>query len=174
MKKSQGFTLIEMILYIGLIMIMLVSIVSFSLEMINSGAKSNTEQEVYSSARYASERIISTIRNAKSINIASSSFGTNLVASSGAALSLGESASSSNPTTFSIVSGILTITQGTSGAVTLNPSSTQVTSLVFSNYSTGTYSNIGFTLIMTGSTTTTVNAYQASSTIEASAELRSD
>ena len=172
-SSSSGFTLVETILYIALIVIMLSALVPFALQMIDSSAKSGTAQDVYSAARYASERIKYEIRNASDLNVANSSFGVNLATTTGAMLSLAESTSSVNPTNFSVVSGTLKIAQGANSPVALNPSSTQITSLVFQNYSTGTYHNIGFVLVVSDSSTSTRTEYQASTTIESSAELRS-
>ncbi len=173
MRTSRGFTLIETILYLALVMIMLGAILPLSLQILNSGAKSGTSQEVSSSARYTSERIEYEIRNASSVNVGSSSFGVNLAASSTAMLSLIGSTSSVNPTKFSVVSGTLQITQGTSSAIGLNPTTTKVTSLIFSNYSTGSFNNIGFVMVLNGASTSTRTEYQATTTIAASAETRS-
>jgi len=172
-SKSEGFTLIEMLLYIGIIAIMLATLLSFSLQMLASSAKSQTDQTVYSEERYATERLTYEIRNAAGVNVASSSFGVNLAASSTAMLSLSEASSPLNPTVFSVASGTFMVQQGTGAPIALNSSSTQVTSLVFSNYSTGTYNNVGFLMNISDSSTSTRNEYVASTTIEGSAEVRS-
>jgi len=169
---SEGFTLIETILYVALIVIMLSALLPFSLVMISNAAKSSTDQEVYSAAQYVSEELLYQIRNASSVNIGSSSFGTDFVASSGAMLSLAETSSTVNPTTIKVASGTLVMTRGTSSAVSLNSSLTSVASLIFSNYSTNTFNNIGFILTVSDSYTSTKNEYVASTTIKTSAELR--
>ena len=171
--NRYGFTLIELILYVGLITIILSTVAPFVLTIIQSGVKSATSQEVYSSARYVSERIKSEIRNANSIYEASSTFGVNFATSSGVMFSL-NGGIDANPTNIEVVSGAVRITEGTSTPVLLNSSDTIVTNLTFYNYSTTTITrNIGFTLTMTDSATTTRQEYMATSTIKTSVELRS-
>jgi type II secretory pathway pseudopilin PulG len=171
--KKRGFTLIETILYIALLVIIMSAILPLSLQILGSGAKSTAGQEVYGAARYTSERIAYEIRNAALLNTASSSFNVNLATSSGAGLYLSGFSSSTDPTIIRVDSGTATIIQGTSTPVALNSSSTQVTNLVFSNYSTSTYRNVGFVLGMANAGTSTRQEFQASTTIRMSVELRS-
>jgi len=73
MKKTKiGFTFVELLLYISVVSIMISSLVLFALTIINNGAKSSTHQEVFSQARYISERFKYEIRNATGINSVSS------------------------------------------------------------------------------------------------------
>src|SRR6266571_3526280 len=65
---ERGFTLIELIIYIAIVAIILTSLIPFAWNVIEGGAKSATEQEVFANARYVSERIKYEIRNASGIN----------------------------------------------------------------------------------------------------------
>src|SRR4051812_5118004 len=56
-NKQAGFTLIELILYIVLLTMMLTTLIPFAWNVIEGGVKVSVEQEVYSQARYVSERI---------------------------------------------------------------------------------------------------------------------
>ena len=75
MKK--GFTLVETILYIAIVIIMLGAVLPIILQIAGTGSKSNVTGKVYDGARYASERMIYEVRNASSVLVASSSFGVN-------------------------------------------------------------------------------------------------
>lgn len=168
----KGFSLIEIVLYIALLAIMMSAILPVALQIINSGTKSGVTQEVYQSARYVSERIKYEIRNSGGINVASSTFNVNLTTSSTAKLYLVGYTTSTNPTIIDVATSTIRIQQGTSTPVLLNSIDTQAASLIFSNYSTSTYSNIGFVLTMTDSSTSTRQEYNASTTIDTSVELR--
>ena len=111
-NRNSGFTYIEMILYISIVVIMMNALVPFAWNVIGTGAKSATQQEVSSAARYVSERISFEIRNASDINTGASTFG-----SSPGTLSLAHSISAQNPTLITLTSGKVTIKQGT-GIVT--------------------------------------------------------
>ncbi|EKD96498.1 MAG: hypothetical protein ACD_24C00022G0005 [uncultured bacterium] len=65
---EEGFTLIELILYLGLIAILLSGIIFFTWNVILGGTKSNIQLLVNQNIRFASKRISYEIRNALSIN----------------------------------------------------------------------------------------------------------
>ncbi len=66
--NNKGFTFIELILYVAIVAIMMTALIPFAWNAIEGGVKSATEQEVFSQARYVSERIKYEVRNASSIN----------------------------------------------------------------------------------------------------------
>lgn len=70
---EKGFTLIELILYVALVSMIFATLVPFAWNIINGGVKVGVEQEVYSQARYLSERIKKEIRDAASVSVCSSS-----------------------------------------------------------------------------------------------------
>ena len=65
---GEGFTLIELILYIGLIAIFLSGMIFFTWNVILGGTKSNIQLLVNQNIRFASKRISYEIRNSSSIN----------------------------------------------------------------------------------------------------------
>ncbi|HJY62910.1 MAG TPA: prepilin-type N-terminal cleavage/methylation domain-containing protein [Ignavibacteria bacterium] len=71
-KNKNGFTLIELILYIGLVGIILSGIIFFTWNIIFGGTKSNIQLLVNQNIRFASKRISYEIRNASNINSVSS------------------------------------------------------------------------------------------------------
>ena len=72
MKTEQGFTFIELILYVALVTIMLSTLIPFAWNVIEGGTKVSVEQEVYSQARYLSERFKKEIRDAGSVSVCNS------------------------------------------------------------------------------------------------------
>lgn len=175
-KNNRGFTLIEIILYMSLLAILLAAFTPFMVQLIKGGEKASSGQDVYSTARYISERIKFELRNSNGVYTASSTFNANLATTTGAFFSIiGDSPN--NPTIFTVATstGILLISQGTSSSVALNPSSTIVSNLTFSNYSSadGKSKNFGFTLTVENSTGKG-QEYEASTTIVGSAEIRSN
>src|ERR1700685_365020 len=101
MKDKNGFTYIEFILYIALVVIILSSLIPFAWNAIEAGVKSTTEQEVFSNAQYISEQLQYQIRNASGINSVTST-----------QISLGTAISSTNPTVIGLSGSNLTIKQG--------------------------------------------------------------
>jgi hypothetical protein len=94
--------------------------------------------EVQENTRLIFDRLVNEIRHAKSIDTTSSVFDTNLALSvnEGKILRLIMSSSTLSPTEFDVLGGIVRIRQGAGATATpLSASSTEVTSLIFRNYS---------------------------------------
>lgn len=172
---KQSFTLIEVLLYIAIVTIIMSAFVLFAWHAIILGAKNNTQQELYAQGRIVSERILSEIRNANDLNAGTSNFDVNLVSNSTYQLSLNSNAPN-NPTIFSVSSGILMIKLGTSAAAPLHSNMIKVTSLIFSNYSSGDgkTKNIKYILTFEPSSPSASQAYKGTVTLESSAEIRSN
>ncbi|MEK7067870.1 MAG: prepilin-type N-terminal cleavage/methylation domain-containing protein [Patescibacteria group bacterium] len=119
MKKNSGFTLIEIILYVGIIAIIFAAIVPFTLNIINTGSKSAVQQEVTDNARFVSEKIKYEIRRTSAITSVSAN-----------SIVLGA-------TTIDLLNGKIRI-----NTIPLNSDNTTVSDLTF----TRDNSNISFTL----------------------------
>lgn len=171
---EKGTSLIEALLYIAIFSVIMMSVVVLGWNIIQSSIKVTTQQEVYSTARFISEKISYEIRNSAGINTASSNFGVNLAVTPGAQLSLASSSAPSNPTIFDVSGNYLRIKRGASAAVNLNSSATKVTSLVFTNYTSTdlTSQNVSFTITVANSYTGARQEYKATVTMEGSAEFR--
>lgn len=171
----KGFTLIEVLLYIAIVTIIMSAFILFAWNAIILGAKNNTQQELYAQGRIVSERILSEIRNANDINTGTSNFDVDLVNNSSYQLSLNAD-TPNNPTIFSVSSGILMIKLGAATAVPLHSDTIHVTSLIFSNYSSGDgkTKNIKYILTFTPSSSSASQAYKGTVTLESSAEIRSN
>ncbi|HEY4497169.1 MAG TPA: prepilin-type N-terminal cleavage/methylation domain-containing protein [Candidatus Paceibacterota bacterium] len=162
--NNKGFTLVEFLIYIGIVSVILVSITFLTIESVLLGAKSDDAVMLHSSARFAIGRIEEEVRNATNVNEAASVFDVNP-----GALSLETASPSTNPTIIDVANGILQIKRGTSNAVPLAPSAIRAARLIFSSYSKpGTPGTIK--IIMELAPTNTQN--QSSITLEESASLR--
>lgn len=167
LKKQKGFTYVEFILYIAIVVIVLSALIPFAWNVIGGGVKSTTQQEVFSNAQYISERLKYEIRNASGINSLSPTL-----------VSLSIATSSANPTVIWLSGGDMYITQGTASAVLLNSQNTTVTNLAFTNFtsSDNRTKNIQFTFTIAAKYpgAGSRQEYNESTTIEADAELRNN
>lgn len=163
--KNRGFSLIELILYIALLTIILSAIIPFAWQIIEGGTESGMQQEVWSNARYVSERIKYEIRNASGINSVTTS-----------SISLTETTTSLNPTVISLSSGNVRLTQGAGSPVNLNSNITKISSLGFTNYTSADNKtkNIQFTFTLVMNVPQTRQEYKQSITMESAAELRTN
>ena len=166
MKNAKGFTLIELLIYMSIVSIMLTALIPFAWNIIEGGAKSATEQEVFSNARTMSERIKYEIRNATAVNSISAT-----------QISLATPYSFTNPTIISSTSGNLTIQQGAAPAAALNSSNTNLSNLAFTNFTSADNKTKNIQFIFTlkaSSSATTRQEFNESTTIESDAEVRSN
>ena len=162
LKRSvnQGFTLIELVLYVTMIAVVLGAMTPVAWEVVGGGAKAMVQQEVAASARNLAERIKNEIRNAKSV-----------VSVGGSVLVL-ENYTGPN-TTVDLAAGRVRIDEG-GGPIQLNSQNTTVTSLVFSDYSSADAKskNIQVAMTMEAAFSADRQEYQKSISVQTSAELR--
>jgi len=167
MKNKGGFTLIELILYIGIVTIFISAAVLFSWDIIYGRVKSSTQREVNQSIRLISKRITYEIRNSNGIN--------SLTPSS---ISLSNSDAARNPTVISLTGDKVYIGWGSAGSC---PSNTPcvltgngviVTKLLFTNFSSGSSTNIGFDLAIESSAER--KEFQYAQSFKSTVELRSN
>ena len=165
-NNRLGFTFIELILYISIITIMLSALIPFAWSVIGSGVKSSAEQEVFSQARYVSERIKYEIRNANSINSVNSPINT-----------IDLNTSTNATTVIDLNSGKIRIKYGAGTAIPLNSTDTAASLLTFTNYTSADNKtkHIQFTFTMGDAGTSTRQEYQVPAVnIDSSAEVRSN
>lgn len=164
-NNNRGFTFIELLLYISIVTIMLSAIIPFAWNIIGSSTKSSTEQEVFSQARYVSERLKYEIRRASGI--------TSVGATS---ISL-TNFSPDTTTVIDLSANKARINKNGTGPVNLNSNDTNVTSLAFTDYTSADNKtkNIQFSFTMDDTGASTRKEYQVPAvTIESSAEVRSN
>ena len=125
---SRGSTLIEFLIYIGIVGAILVAIGAAGLNVLFGKAKLSAALEVHENSRMAMERMLSIARNASAILSPAPGI-------TAGVLSLQVSDASKNPTVFDLSDGAVRIKEGSSPPRYLTGSSTTVTNLDFANVS---------------------------------------
>ena len=162
---KSGFTFIEVILYVSIISIVLTALVPAAWNIIGGSVKSSSQQEVFSQARYVSERIKYEIRNASGITTVGAT-----------SISL-TNFSPDTTTVIDLSGGKIRINKNGAGAVNLNSNDTNVTSLTFTNYTSGDNKtkHIQFVFTIDDNFASSRQEYNVpAQTVEGSAELRSN
>ena len=170
-KTKNGFTLIELILYVALISVFVTGAVYFAWDIIYGRVKSSVQQEVSQNLRLASKRLIQEIRNAEGV----SSIGASTI-------SLVMENSARNPTAFDVSNGRLRIGYGASGSCpttspcTLTSDQVTVTDLTFTDLSSGGGEtiNVSFTITLESNNPSGRQEWERSDTFSTSVELRSN
>ncbi len=126
--KLKGFTLIEIVLYIGLASLVFLSISSLFSTLLQSNLKSRAISEVESNAVQIIQQITQTVRNATGIN----SPGTG---SSAPALSVSVPTGSLSPTVFDLSAGTIRMQEGVNPISNLSSNVVTVSALSFKNLS---------------------------------------
>lgn len=165
MKKNNGFTLIELILYMAIVTIVMGALIPFAWNVIEGSAKSSVEQEVSSQARFVSERIKYEIRNATAINSPIAGASSNVL-----------NLNSSPATIIDLSSEKTRISKdGGTNYTNLNSNDTSVSGLTFTSYEStdGKTKHIKFSFTIDDNYAGTRQEYDAPAiNIESSAELR--
>ncbi|MFQ6049724.1 MAG: PilW family protein [Candidatus Paceibacterales bacterium] len=126
--ENRGFTLIEFLLYIGILVMVLVLTGGFLWDIIFGNIKETSYQEVQQNSRFVLVKITQEIKKATGIN--SPTPGT-----ASTTLSLAMAATSTDPTVFDLVNEKLRITQSTSSPYEMTSNQVIVTNLQFTNLS---------------------------------------
>lgn len=167
---KRAFTLIELLLYMGIVSVVMTTLVLYAWNVIQTGARNSRQEEVTAAARQFSERIKYEIRNSSGIDTANSDF-----INDPGKLSLNSTLSSNNPTIILSESNRGAIKTGTDAIDYLTPSNTLISSLKFYNYSSADNKTkqivFGFTV---RSTIPSQGGGYESMTLESSAEVRSN
>jgi len=110
-NNQQGFTLLELLLYVGICGIMLIGIVSFVIELETARVKQITISEVEQQGVQVMEYMTQALRNARVVN-------TPTPGTSAQSISFEVSDSANTPTVFSLSSGVLQVAEGPTPQVT--------------------------------------------------------
>jgi type II secretory pathway pseudopilin PulG len=134
MMNKNGFSLIELILYVALLAVIISGVVTFGVDVVLIRSKNRVEQEVIANTRLAAKRINFEIRNASGINGVGAQ-----------SISLSNTDALKNPTVISLSSGRITIGYGSTGncpttaPCALTSNKVTVQSLIFDDVSSGTH-----------------------------------
>jgi Tfp pilus assembly protein PilW len=163
MEKS--FTLIEFLIYIGIVGSFLILAIGFLWNIIFGNIKETAYQEVQQNARFVFSKMTKEIKKATGINnpLPGSSFNT---------LSLAMADSSLNPTVFDVAGGKLRITQGSSGPYDLTSNEVVISDIQFSNISYhGTPGAVKIEMTIEYSNPANLNEYQAIMNLDSTVSL---
>lgn len=125
--KTKGFTMIEFLLYFALLAMVMGAVTLFAVDVVKSRNKTRIVAEVEQNARFGMSRILRSVRQADELNIGASTFDADA-----GVLSLGTSATSTDPTVFDLQDGVLRIKEGAGAATALTTDGVIVTKLRFS------------------------------------------
>lgn len=127
-RKTCGFTLLEFIIYIGLVTVVIAAASQLGFNIIINEEKTEIVEEISYNARFGMEKITDHIHKAEAINAP-------LVGATSTTLSLKMTSSSEDPTVFSLSSGILQVQEGASTPVDITSDEITVSFLEFANVS---------------------------------------
>lgn len=123
---QKAFTLIELIFYFTILSLILGAMISFSVQILSSGKKSDNLHELQSNMDYVTGRIISNIQMASGLDIVNSIF-----ASDNGKLVLNVIESAKSPTSFYLQNGYAYMKQGANDPVKISSDSIRVTKFRF-------------------------------------------
>lgn len=171
--NQEGMTLVEILVVMFLFLLISTFSINFLIMSVTGHAKAQANIEVQEHARTAMQRIVYEVRRAQGIE-ASTDLDTNLALSSASSFDLDMPDVDRDPTTFKVVSGILTLKQGADTAQELTSDDVAVTNLVFSDRSSanGRSRNIVIDLTVTHADPTGAASLDIEYHLQASAELR--
>lgn len=137
--SPEGFTLIEVLIYVALMGMAVSSFVYLSVTVSASRSKTTVTQEVQANTRVALDLISQQIRAATGINSGASVFDADP-----GVLSLAMADSGSNPTVIDLSAddGVLQITRGAGPSLAVTSDEVRVTNLVFTNLTDGERENV--------------------------------
>lgn len=165
-KNKKGFTIVELLLYIGIVSVIVFSLSIFVTLVISVRTKNQTVLLVEQEGAAIMQNITQTIRNSSAINQP-------LAGATGATLSLEELNSSLNPTVFDLSNGALRIKEGTSQPIDLSSSMVTVSGLSFSNLTrTGTFGTVRVQFTISRNNPNNRNEYDYSQIFYGTASIR--
>lgn len=131
--SNQGFTLIEVLLYLAIASVMLFAVSGFVVMSLQSRSEGMVATEVEQQGEKIMQTITKSIRESSTITSPTAN-------NSSPSLTITTTIPATNPTVYSLNSGILMITEGASPAVGLNGSRVTISGLTFINTSKPTTS----------------------------------
>lgn len=158
--------MIELLLYVSLVSVILLSVSVLYSALLSSGVKNQTVADVEGEGMHILHLITQTIRNARAIN-------SPVPGASAASLSLNVADAAKNPTIFDLASSTLRIKEGGSQTIPLTSSRILISGLAFSNLSrAGTRGTIRIEFTVNRLNPEDRNEYEYPKTFYASASLR--
>lgn len=129
-KNQQGFTLIELMLYIGILSIFIIVVSQFMYIFVRSQAKNQVISEVEQQGQQMMNLITQTLRNSQSVSSPTKG-------NTDSSITVDVFDVASDPTIFALSGTVLQITQGANLPMSLSNSHILVSDLEFENVSKG-------------------------------------
>ncbi|MDQ7814343.1 MAG: hypothetical protein RDU25_00855 [Patescibacteria group bacterium] len=165
-KKQEAFTLLEFMLYAGIVAVLLFATTEVILSLLDGKAKIDAIQEINQNERLVMRMMSQAIRSANSVT-------TPAQGATSSILVLQTDSTTTSPTIFSVVDQTLQVKEGNAATTTLTSSGVRISSLEFRNLaSTGTPANIRINLSVSSENPTNDSDYDASDSIEGAASVR--
>lgn len=162
---QTGFTLIEFLIYLGIVSGILIMIFGFGWQIILGNIKSQAIREVQQNTRFALEKISRTVLAASAINSPAAAL-------TGASLSLTMRDIALNPTIFDVADGRLRIRQAGKGPYELTSDRVRVANLQFINISYGASAGVRVQMTLKYFNPNNLREYEASFEMEETTSLR--
>lgn len=166
-RTQKGFTLVEMILYVSICSILLVTISVFLSFLLGARVRSQAMNEVNQQGFQIMSLMTQTIRNGRSIQVPG-------IGISSSTLSLTTGDPLLNPTVFNVSSTTLYIVEGSKAPISLTNSRIKISNLLFQNVSSdsSTEKIIRISYTIDYNSTSGRSEYAFSKTFSGSATLR--
>lgn len=170
---QKSFTLIEILVYIGVLSIIISAIVSFVLWFLRSNTKAKAMREVLDNARRAMEIITHEIKEAESIYTPTSVFDFHPGQLSLETLKYLPEGEGISYIDFYLCDDHLCFKKESQDSIVLTTDNVEVNNLIFTKITTGDISSIKIDLKIDYENPANRPEYQASATLESTASLRS-
>ncbi len=166
LHRQNGFTLIEMVLYVGMMAVIMLGMVEFVFVMMQTRVKNEVMSEVESQGLMVMESIIYTIQNGEGINSPSAG-------GSGASLSLDVQGAADDPTVYDLSSDTIRVEVASGGAIDMTSSRVVASGLSFTNASTtGSAGSVQITFTLTHANESNRSEYNYAQTFTSTATLK--
>lgn len=165
-KHTAGLTLVELLLYVSLSSIILLTTIFFLGSLLDARIKNQTITEVEQQGMQIVHIMTQALRNAENV-------GSPAQGASAAALTLDVIPVLADPTIFDVQSGVIRIQEGTAAPIPLTNGRITASALTFQNLSrTGTPGTIRIQFTLSHKNPSGKNEYSYAKTFTASATLR--
>lgn len=164
--SHTGFTILELLLYVGISSTVLLAVSLFLSTMLSSRVKNAAILEVEGQGAFVADVITQSVRNSMGINAPT-------LGASGATLSASTLSGATSPTVFAVSSGVIRMTEGVGSAVSLTNSRVTASNFTVTNLSrSGTPGTVRMTFTLTYNNPSGRNEYDVARTFTVSASRK--
>ena len=125
---THEFTLLEVLIYLGIFVILLRGFMLFAFSMLTASQRAITQIEIADNSRFTIQKLQRVLQGAKAINSPA-------IGASAASLSINTATASWNPFVIDVANGALRFKKGTAAPIPITNSLVTVSSVSFKNYS---------------------------------------